>query len=31
MEDVISTIVTIVGTIIVFYGIAKLGAWYEDK
>ena len=31
MQDVISTILTISGTLLVFYMIAKLGAWYEDK
>jgi len=31
MQDVISTILTIISTLLVFYMIAKLGAWYEDK
>ena len=31
MEDLISTILTIGGTVLVFYLIAKFGAWYEDK
>tara|TARA_B100001123_G_C14316974_1_gene633617 strand:+ start:206 stop:313 length:108 start_codon:yes stop_codon:yes gene_type:complete len=31
MEDVIKTILSISGTILGFYLIAKFGAWYEDK
>ena len=31
MEDVIKTILSISGTILGFYLIAKFGAWYEDR
>ena len=29
--DILKIVLTIGGTILVFYIIAKLGAWYEDK
>ena len=29
--DILKIVLTISGTILVFYIIAKLGAWYEDK
>ena len=31
MEDIIKTILSIGGTILGFYLIAKFGAWYEDR
>ena len=31
MDDLIKTLLTISGTILGFYLIAKFGAWYEDR